>query len=409
MTLGKVTAAFICSLSTSLTLVMALAIAGCGGGPKSQQQAIAVVPGLRLEAARTQSVPDEIEAPGSVIAKATAQVASRTTGTVMQVAVREGDFVRRGQLLAQLDDRESAARKSAAQAALQEAAAGVAEATRGVALAQAQADIAKKTYDRYVYLRDQKSVSPQEFDEVEAKQHAAQAGLEQAKARLQQAEAANARAAAEARAAQEVASYARIVAPFDGRVVRRSVDPGTLVNPGVPLFEVEDTGHYQLEADLPSQAITPVAGGASPIRRGVPVRVELDAVPGRSFSGNVVEMEAGADPSSHSVQVRVALPHDPALQSGLFGRAWFRRGERRAIIVAGTAVLERGQIRGVFVADNRGVMQWRVVTLGQKIADRVEVLSGLNDGEQVVVNPGTQELEGKRAAASATGAERDNP
>jgi RND family efflux transporter MFP subunit len=409
MTSGKVAGTFGFGFSMSLTLALALSVAGCGGGPKSREQAIPAVSGLRLETARMQSVPDEIEAPGTVIAKATAQVAARTTGTLMQVAAREGDFVRRGQLLAQLDDRELVARKNAAEAALQAATAGVAEATGGVTVAQAQADIAKKTYDRYVYLRDQESVSPQEFDEVESKQHAAQAGLEQAKARLQQAEAANARAAAEVRAAQEVSGYARIVAPFDGRVVRRRVDPGSLVRPGAPLFEVEDTAHYELEANLASQVITPGAGGPPPIRRGSPVRVELDAVPGKSFSGNVVEMEAGADPSSHSVQVRVALPHDRALQSGLFGRAWFRRGERRAIVVPASAVIERGQIQGVLVADSHGVLQWRVVTLGPKIDDHVEVLSGLNDGERVVVNPGTQELEGKRVAASATGAERKNP
>lgn len=409
MTRGKITAALGARLSASFVFILAVATAGCGGGPTLPQQAIYGVPGLRMVAARLQSVPDEIEAPGFVIAKDTAQVASRTTGTVIQVAVREGDFVRRGQLLAQLDDRELIARKGAAEAALQEAGAGVGEATRAVEMAQAQADIAKKTYDRYVYLRDQKSVSPQEFDEVEAKQRAAQAELDEAKARLQQAQAADIRAEAEARAAQEVAGYARIVAPFDGRVVRRTVEPGSLISPGASLFVVEDTAQYQFEVTLPSEAATPTAGAALPIRRGSPARVEFDAIPGKVLSGTVVEMEAGADPSSHSVRVRVALPRDAALQSGLFGRAWFRRGERRAILVPRTAVIERGQIRGVFVADVRGVAQWRVVTLGKKIADQVEVLSGLNDGEQVVVNPGTQELEGARVVASARGEGRDNP
>lgn len=409
MTRAKVTSTLLVSVLASLAVLLSLANAGCGGGPASHPQAIQSVPGLRVESARMQSVPNEIEAPGFVIAKATAQVASRTTGTVMQVAVREGDSVRRGQLLAQLDDRELAARRSAAEAALQQAGAGVAEATRGVELAQAQADIAKKTYDRYVYLRDQKSVSPQEFDEVESKQRAAQAGLDQAKAGLQQAEAAHSRAEAEALAAQEVANYARIVAPFDGRVIRRTVESGSLITPGAPLFTVEDTAQYQFEVTLPSQAVTSVGDSVSPIRRGSPARVEFDSIPARTLSGTVVEMEAGADPSSHSVQVRVSLPRDPALQSGLFGRAWFRRGERRAILVPQPAVIERGQIRGVFVADAHGMAQWRVVTLGQKLADRVEVLSGLNDGEQVVVNPGTQELEGKRVTESAQGEERGNP
>jgi RND family efflux transporter MFP subunit len=406
---GRVTAMLVGSLPAPLAFILAVATAGCGGQSTSHLQDIHSVPGLRVESVRSQAVPDEIQAPGFVIAESTAQVAARTTGTAIQVTAREGDFVRRGQLLAQLDDREAIARKSAAEAALQEAGAGVAEATRALELAQAQADIAKKTYDRYVFLRDQKSVSPQEFDEVEAKQRGANAGLDQAKARLQQSEAAQARAEAETRAAQEVAGYARIVAPFDGRVIRRTVEPGSSIAPGLPLFAVEDTAHYQLEVALPSEAIMQAAGAPSPIRKGSPARIEFDAIPGKTFSGTIAELEAGADPSSHSVRVRVALPHDAALQSGLFGRAWFRRGERRAIVVAETAAVERGQIRGVFVADAHGVAQWRVVTLGGRIADQVEVLSGLSDGEQVVVNPGTQELEGRRVVASSKGEGRDSP
>src|SRR5579871_2447289 len=115
---------------------------------------------------------------------------------------------------------------TAAQAASRGASAGVVQATKAVAAAQAQADVMKKTYDRYNYLREQKSVSPQEFDEVAAKQEAAQANLEQAKAALSQSEAVVAQAESEVHAAESVASYARVVAPFDGRVIRRSVEPG---------------------------------------------------------------------------------------------------------------------------------------------------------------------------------------
>jgi RND family efflux transporter MFP subunit len=380
--------------------VLAITSAGCGA-PTSHQQSIQKIQGLTIETVRLQTIPDELEVSGSVIAAAMAQLAARMTGNVTQVAVREGDAVKPGQLLAQLDEGELLARKDSTRAALQMASAGVTETGRAVAVAQAQADIAKKTYDRYLYLRDQKSVSPQEFDEVEAKQLAAQAGLEQAKAKLQQVEASKTQAESEARIAEEVASYAQILAPFDGRVSRRMVEPGSLVTPGMPLFIVEDTSHYQLDVMLPTDAVTVVGKPPASIRRGSIARMELDAILGKSFSGRVAEIEAGADPGSHTVRARIELPRDPAIQSGLFGRAWFHRGNRRAIVVSNSAVIERGQLRGVYITDSSGDVRWRVVTLGQKMADQVEVLSGLGEGEHVVLNPGSQELDGKKVGTTA--------
>lgn len=179
--------------------------AGCGGENQPAGQKTEVVPGLRLQKIQLRAVPDELQAPGTVIAVSTAQVAARTMGTVLQVAVREGDIVKRGQVLAQLDERELASHRSAAQAGAQAATAGVAQATKAVAAAQAQADVMQKTFDRYSYLKEQKSVSPQEFDEISAKQQGAQANLEQAKAALRQAEAGTAQAESEARAAESVA------------------------------------------------------------------------------------------------------------------------------------------------------------------------------------------------------------
>lgn len=390
---------FLALIATSVLVVV-----GCGGSP-SRPQAAPIAEGLHTETVQLQSVPNEIQAPGSVISTATAQLAARTTGTVLRVPVREGDVVKRGELLAQLDEAELLARKDAAQAALQQAIAGVTEAGRGVAVAQAQATVAKQTYDRYVYLRDRKSVSPQEFDEVQAKQLAAQAGFQQAQARLQQADAGKAQAESDARAAAEVANYARITAPFDGRVLRRMIDPGSLVMPGTPLFIVEDTSHYQLEVTIPADAIG--ANSGRPIRRGSQARVVLDTIPGRSFAGRVAEIEAGADPDTHTVRARIALPRDPAIRSGLFGRAWFERGTHNGIVVASSAVVERGQLRGVYVVDSNGMAQWRVLTLGRTLGDRVEILSGLSAGDRIVLDPGDRDLGGTRIQLVSTrGGER---
>lgn len=374
-------------------------IAGCGGADERAAQKVESVQGLRLQKLQLQNIPDELEAPGSVIAVSTAQVAARTMGTVLQVTAREGDTVKRGQLLAQLDERELTARRNAAQAASQGATAGVAQATKAMAAAQAQADVMRKTFDRYSYLKEQKSVSPQEFDEISAKQQAAQANLEQSKAGLHQAEAGALQAESEARAAENVASYARIVAPFDGRVIRRTVEPGSLVSPGMPLFVVEDTTRYQLEATLPADAL---AG----VRKNAAARVQLDALPDKSLVGKVAEIEAGADPASHTLKTRVDLPKEAGVQSGMFGRAFFVQGEKRALVVNSDALIHRGQLTGIYVVDDTGLVHWRVVTLGKPSADQVEVLSGLNAGEVVVLNPGSQELDGKKTAATATSGEK---
>jgi RND family efflux transporter MFP subunit len=388
-------------IATGAALVLSgtLLAAGCGTERNARTGTAESVQGLHLETAKLQTVPEMLEAPGTVVSAATAEIAARTTGTVLRVEAKEGDSVKQGQMLAQIDEKELAARRNAAQAGMQQATAGVAEATRGLSMAQAQAGIAKKTYDRYTYLQQQKSVSAQEFDEVSAKNVAAGAALEQAKARLQQAEAAEAQSESEAHAAEEIAGYARIRAPFDGKVVRRLVEPGTVVMPGMQLFVLEKTGTYQLDATLPAEALA-ASGEAGAVKRGATAEVRLDALPGKAFSGRVAEMEAGADAATHTVNARIDLPRDAAIQSGMFGRAMFRRGEKKAIVVEPGAVVERGQLRGMFVVDRNGLAQWRVVTAGQTEGGKTEILSGLGEGERYVADPGQRELDGKRIVES---------
>jgi RND family efflux transporter MFP subunit len=364
---------------------------GCAGGNQRVAHKIETVPGLRVQKIQLRRITDELEAPGSVIAVSTAQVAARTMGTVLLVAVRAGDSVKCGQVLAQLDERELTSHRSAAQAGAQAATAGVAQATKALAAAQAQADVMQKTYDRYAYLKEQKSISPQEFDEISGKQQAAQANLEQVKASLRQAEAGSAQAESEAHAAESVASYARIVAPFDGHVIRRTVEPGSFVSPGTPLFIVEDPSRYQLEATLPAEA-------AAFLKKNKLARVQLDGLQHKSLSGKVAEMEAGVDPGSHTLKARIDLPKEAGVQSGMFGRAFFQRGEKQALLVPGTAFVDRGQLRGIYVLGVGGLLRWRVVTVGRNISEVFEVLSGLSDGDVVVLNPGTQELDGKKVA-----------
>ncbi len=123
---------------TLAAVSMGLFTIGCGHEPNPGPKNIETVQDIRTAVIQVRSVPDEWEAPGTVIAAATAQVAARTMGTVIRIAAKEGDAVKRGQLLAQLDDREMLSRSAGAQAGAQGATARVAQATKAVVAAQAQ-------------------------------------------------------------------------------------------------------------------------------------------------------------------------------------------------------------------------------------------------------------------------------
>jgi RND family efflux transporter MFP subunit len=237
---------------------------------------------------------------------------------------------------------------------------------------------------------------------VAAKYQAAQAQLEQATAALHQAAAGADQAKSEVQAASSVASYARVAAPLDGRVVRRLVEPGSLVSPGIPLFVVEDASHYQLEVTLPADVLAKV-------RKGAAARVQLDALAGKPILGKVAEIEAGADSASHTATARVDLAKEPELQSGMFGRAFFAQGEMRVLTVPREAVISRGQLTGLYIEDASGVAHWRVVTLGKSWGSQCEILSGLTEGETIALNPGTQELDGKKISGETTQTGENRP
>jgi RND family efflux transporter MFP subunit len=364
--------------ATTLLVLLAASFTACSRDKRATSSAPESVPAMTLVTVQRASVPDYVEATGTVRAVQTAQLASQVMGTITRVTVREGDPVRRGQVLITLDEAQP-------RAAYQSATAGLQVSQQTIAAADADYTLAESTMQRYQLLYDKKSVSPHEYDEVKAKLAAATARRDAAHAGRAQAEAGLAEAGT-------TVSFTRIRAPFDGLVVAKLSDPGAMASPGVPLLTVEDPSRFRLEVQVDESQIGAVRLGAS-------VPVLIDALSDHPISGKVVQIIPAADPASRSFTVKIELPSNPQVRSGLFGRAQFPRGERQSILVPQSALVQRGQLNGVYVVDSNEIASLRYITLGKPSAKDVEALSGLDNGERVVADPGGRDLGGKRVGA----------
>jgi len=186
--------------------------------------------------------------------------------------------------------------------------------------------------------------------------------------------------------------FTKIRAPFDGLIIAKLADAGAMAAPGVPLLTIEDPSHFRLEALLDESQI-----GA--VRLGETIPIMLDSLANQSIAGKVVQIVPMADPASRTFTVKIDLPSNPQIRSGVFGRARFPRGERQSILVPQTALLHRGQLDAVYVVGKDDIAILRYVTLGKPSANQVEVLSGLENGERIVAQPGERELSGKQIGA----------
>ena len=222
------------SILTFATALSLLLISACSGEKPTKRLAPEIVRDVSLLTVQKTTVPDYVEATGTVRAAQSAQLASQVMGTITRVNVHEGDRVRRGEVLIAIDEAQQRAAYASANAGLQASQETIAAADADYALAEA-------TMKRYQMLYDKKSVSPQEFDEVKTK-------LAAAKARRDAAHAGRTQAEAGVSEASTAMGFTKIRAPFDGLVTAKLADPGAMAAPGVPLLIVEDPSRFRLEA-----------------------------------------------------------------------------------------------------------------------------------------------------------------
>ncbi len=366
----------------------ALLLSGCGSHtPEKQAAPQGPAVQVSLHEVRSEKVAGVYEATGTVRARSTSVLSSRIMGYIRDIRAQAGDTVHAGQTVAVIDAKEIDDAVAQAKAGVAEARAAVPEVDNAIAAAQAQLDLATSTMKRMKSLYDQKSITSQEFDEVQSRHRMATANHQMALAKRIQLNAKIDQAESGLAQVSVNKTYTEVKAPFTGIVVERKAEPGMLASPGMPILVIEQAGAYRLEAAIEESRIASVKAGSK-------VTVRLDSL-GRDIEARVSEIVPAMDPVSRTFTARIDLPSSPLIRSGLFARALFPAGEKDSLTVPASAVREQGQVQSVFVADS-GIARVRLIKAGARVENGVEVLSGLASGDRVVSAPPPTLTDGAR-------------
>lgn len=289
---------------------------------------------------------------GTLVAERTAAIRAEVSGQVLAILHEPGDRVGAGEPLARVDDR-----------AIVDAWLG---ARSGVTQAELAADIAKRELERATKLSAVGAIADRDTENARRANLASQAQLEDAKARLAQ--------------AQKLRDATVVKAPYAGIVAERTVNAGDIVAPGAPLFTVVDPATMRLEANIPASQL-----GA--VRRGAPVTFSVTGYPDRRFTGTITNIAPSADATTRQVRVIARIPNaGSGLVAGLFAEGRVSSTVREALTAPQAAVDLRG-IRPVVARLKGGKVERVEVTLGVRddATERVEITAGVARGDTLLV------------------------
>jgi RND family efflux transporter MFP subunit len=280
-------------------------------------------------------------------------VSAQIAGRIVELRFDVGDVVKKGDVIARIDER----------AATQALAASEAQ----VAEAEAALRNARVNFERSKQLLAQKFVSSAAVDKAEADYKAAQARVA-------------ALLAGAGQAATE-RSFATLFAPYSGVVSARHVELGEMATPGKPLLTGFDPSTLRVVATVPQAQVAAIEAGGK-------ARVELPGI-GKWIDARRVTVVPAADPRTHTTRVRLELPEDVrGVYPGVFARAHFVVGLAPRLMEPRDAVLHRSEVTGVYVIDEKGYPRLRQVRLGTASDEHsIEVLAGLKSGERVALEP----------------------
>lgn len=299
---------------------------------------------VRAAKVEKRAATNQVELVGTVQAVERAEISAKITGNVISLPIEVGTRVKAGQLLVELSAQEISAQ---------------------VQQAKAQLEQAKRNLAREENLLKRNAATPETVKALEDSLRIADAGHRTALAML---------------------DFTRITAPFSGIVSRKLASVGDLATPGKPLLHLEEENNLEVVTDIPEAMI-------ARINKGDTLRLAIPSAP-ETKSGTVAEVSPVADPSSRTSPVKLRLAPNPQLRSGQFARVTLAMAEVQTLTIPLEAILMHGQMEKVYVIDN-GKLALRLVRSGARGDGRIEIESGLTEGESVAIPASPQLRDGQ--------------
>jgi HlyD family secretion protein len=352
-------------------------------------------------------------ASGKVQAEEEIQVVSKLPGKVSQVRVKEGSIVKKGDILIELESSDYLQQVKQAEAAITGAQARLADAqagarsqelqrlSSGVAQAQAGLQVAQNSYNRMKALYDSGAISQAELEKASLELEKAKTGLEQAQAQLDLVKAgptSNSVAALQADVerlqsglalAKTTYENTLIHAPISGIVARRSIDPGEMAQPGVPLLMLVNMDSVKIEASVPQDQI-------NQIKMGSTVVVKAAGMGSKTWTGTVEFVSPVSDPNSSSFPIKVKVNNqDGSLKAGMLAEVYLQDGNDHEWKLPASAIVKKANKSYLYKID-RDVVHEVEVTVGEIDRDWATVTGGVNDQDSIVMNPSEQLKDGSK-------------
>lgn len=348
-------------------------LTACGGNDKKTETAPApATVKVKLHSVSESDVDATRVFTATVSSDKTAIIIPKVTGYVEQILVTPGQQVKAGQLLAVIKSGELEQKMAFAASGEMETQNALRQANIGYKMAQSEFDLAEKTYNRYVNLIRNSSVSKQEFDQVESQYKVAKENIDLAAEKVQQAKIKSGQAGAMKSEVDTYLSYTQLRAPFDGIVLEKNMDAGNLANPGSPVLKIGN--------NVPVVVAYISQNMIEEVKLGTKAVVSIDSL-GDEFDSTVLEISPDIDPATGNFKVK--LSGCEKMAQGMFAKVRFITGKEKVIAVPSSAIVTRGQLTMVFVED-KGKADMRVVKTGRDFGGFTEILSGLSSGEKVV-------------------------
>jgi RND family efflux transporter MFP subunit len=338
-------------------LMIGVTFQACGPDSNSQEEEKIAVNGKKIV---LSEMPDPIEFSGNIEGIQRVKLSTKLMGTITYLPFTVGSKVNRGQILARINSSDLLAKKQQVRASITQAEAALTN--------------MKINYERVKSLYEKKSATAKEMEDIQMAFDMAQA---QAKAAREM-----------EKEIDDVLGYAVITAPFDGFIVNKFYQEGDLAAPGHPLLIVENFSTFKVNASVSASEI-------NRFKVGDAVQIRLEELNGKLLPGEVSAISMGAHPASRQYQVEIIIKSDneniSGIKSGMYAKIVLLNQLRKLIRIDREHLIERGQLRGVFTVSMNDEVLLRWLRLGKEFDGQVEVLSGLNEGDIVILDKTVRE------------------